>query len=241
MKKKIIVLFFLSLLAMGGSSTVFAIYGIQVKTINCIANQALPDPSCTPGSVLTTSTTTICKVGYTTTVRDVSTITKQKVFKEYGIPWSLHSNYEVDHLISLELGGSNDISNLFPESYLITNGARVKDKLENYLHAQVCSSKLSITEAQREISTNWLYYYDLYYNKKTTTTPVVIPKVPTATTTIIISPIIIPVTNTSVPVVKKSSTGLCHAQGTRYYSQTLKYTAYDSISACLASGGKLPK
>jgi hypothetical protein len=46
---------------------------------------------------------------------------------------------------------------------------------------------------------------------------------------------------TSGPAVKKSSTGLCHAQGTRYYAQTLTYTSYASIEACLTSGGKLPK
>ena len=222
-------------------------YGIQTKTANCIANKALPDSACTPGAILTTSTTTICKVGYTTTVRDVTTATKQKVFKEYGISWSLHSNYEVDHLISLELGGSNDISNLFPESYLITNGARIKDKLENYLHSQICSGKMSVKEAQKEISTNWVYYYDIYYNKKATTTipiiivPAVIKTVNkvVATTSIIRAPVTTPLTN--LPAVKKSSTGLCHARGTQYYNQTLKYTAYDSINACLSSGGRLTK
>ncbi len=238
MKKKIIVLSFFSLLMIGGASTVFAIYGIQTKIINCVANQTLQDPACTPGAVLTTSTTTICKTGYTTTVRDVSVATKKKVFKEYGIDYSLHSNYEVDHLISLELGGSNDISNLFPESYLIKDNARIKDKLENYLHSKVCSGKMSITEAQKEISTNWLYYYDLYYNVKVaTTSKSVLP----ATTTSIVPTKSIATSSTNFPSVKKSLTGLCHALGTRYYTQTLNYTGYNSIGACLASGGKLPK
>ena len=80
---------------------VFATYGVQTKTSNCAANQILPDSACTPGAVLTTNISVVCKVGYTKTVRDVSESTKKKVFAEYGIPYSQHSNYEVDHLISV--------------------------------------------------------------------------------------------------------------------------------------------
>ncbi len=215
-------------------------YGVQAKTSGCKANQVLQDSSCTPGAVLSTSTAIICKSGYSATVRDVSTATRQKVFKEYGISWSVHSNYEVDHLISLEIGGSNDISNLWPESMKITDGSLVKDKLENYLHTQICSGKMTIQEAQKEISSNWLYYYNLYLNKKTTTTSTAVT-ITVSTPSKVTAPTAAPASNTSLPAVKKSSTGLCHAQGTRYYNQTLKYTTYDSISACLASGGKLPK
>lgn len=140
------------------SSFVFAsTYGVQTKTSHCVAG-VTPDSGCSPGAIMTTDVSTICKVGYTKTVRDVSTATKKKVFKEYGIPYSEHSNYEVDHIISLEIGGSNDISNLFPESYTIKNGARVKDVFENYLHRQVCNGSMTIQEAQKEISTNWLQY-----------------------------------------------------------------------------------
>ena len=153
MKKFLTIIFLLFL-----SNVAIAAYRIQTKTSHCTAS-VLPDPACSPGAVLTTDVRTICKVGYTKTVRNVSVTTKKKVFQEYSIPWSAHSNYEVDHIISLELGGSNDISNLFPESYLIKNGARVKDVFENYLHKQVCNGSTTITEAQSEISSNWLTYY----------------------------------------------------------------------------------
>lgn len=99
---------------------------------------------------------------YTKTVRNVSDSTRQKVFAEYGIPYSEHSNYEVDHLISLELGGSNDISNLWPENSKIEYGSLVKDKFENYLHSQICSGKITVQEAQKQISGNWLKYYQEY-------------------------------------------------------------------------------
>ena len=160
MKRKILifitVLFFL-----------FALYflGYLVKTdgvgspVACLKNKALPDPKCTVGIILTSDTKVICVSGYTKTVRNVSMATKRAVFSEYGIPYSLRYKYEVDHLIPLELGGSNDIINLWPESYLIKNGSLVKDKFENYLHKQVCNGKMDIKEAQEEISTNWVKYY----------------------------------------------------------------------------------
>lgn len=137
------------------SAPVFASYGVQTKTNHCVAG-AVPDATCSPGAVLTTNIKMICTVGYTKTVRNVSTATKKKVFKEYDIPYAQHSNYEVDHIISLELGGSNDISNLFPEAYNIKNGARTKNKFENQLHREVCNGDMTIQEAQKEISMNWL-------------------------------------------------------------------------------------
>ncbi len=158
MNKKIS-LTLVSLVLVFSTTSVFASYGIQTKMSNCVNDQTLPDKLCSPGAVLTTDTNVICVSGYTKTVRNVSNTTKKKVFKEYGIPYSEHSNYEVDHIISLELGGGNDISNLYPESYVIENGARIKDKFENYLHKQVCTGKLDIVEAQKQISTDWLYYY----------------------------------------------------------------------------------
>jgi hypothetical protein len=49
-------------------------------------------------------------------VRHVTAATKRQVFAEYGVdPKS--DKFEVDHLISLELGGSNAIGNLWPQSY----------------------------------------------------------------------------------------------------------------------------
>ncbi|WP_420390693.1 HNH endonuclease family protein [Marinobacter sp.] len=42
-------------------------------------------------------------------------------------------------------------------------------------------------------------------------------------------------------VVKKSNSGLCHPPQSGWYERTKNYTAFDSLEACLDSGGKLPK
>ncbi len=65
----------------------------------------------------------------------------------------------MDHLVSLELGGSNDIANLWPEAANPTPGFHQKDQVENYLHDQVCSGAISLSEAQVEIATDWLSVY----------------------------------------------------------------------------------
>ncbi len=234
MKTKIISILAVVTLLFSASPSLAATYGVQTKTRHCIAG-TLPDTACSPGAVLTTDVQKICTVGYTKTVRDVSTATKKKVFSEYGIAYSDHANYEVDHIISLELGGSNDISNLFPESYTIKNNARVKDVFENYLHRQVCNGSMTITEAQKEISTNWLTYYTA------TITPVKV-SAPVKTTTLAPAPstVTVPHFTSTEPAVKKSSTGICHAIGTTYYARTTNFTAYASVADCLASGGRLP-
>ncbi len=84
---------------------------------------------------------------------------KNDVYAEYGISSHSTGQYEVDHLISLELGGSNDIANLWPEAANPRPGFHEKDQVENYLHDQVCSGKLSLQQAQQEIATDWQSVY----------------------------------------------------------------------------------
>jgi hypothetical protein len=159
-------------------------YSAPTNTSGCTANQTLPDPDCSPGAVLTTDTSVICVVGYTKTVRNVSDSERQQVFAEYGIDYSLHSGYEVDHIISLELGGSNDIANLYPESYTIQYNAHVKDTFENYLHSQICSNKIPVAVAQTEIATDWLKYYLAWKNGTNVPPPAVqVTATPTPVTT----------------------------------------------------------
>jgi uncharacterized protein YceK len=136
-------------------------WGVQTKTSGCTARGALEDPDCTPGDILPNATKDqICQSGYAKTVRNVPTSEKNQVYTEYSITNHSTGQYEVDHLVSLELGGSNDISNLWPELASPTPGFHEKDKVENYLHAQVCSSAISLQEAQSEIATNWLNVYN---------------------------------------------------------------------------------
>lgn len=148
-------------------------FGNPVKTTGCKSDGILPDRECTPGAIDSAVTQqlvngTICVVGYSSEVRPPSSETnKIKVMQlmAYGFP-DVMSDYELDHLISLELGGCPDcVSNLWPEPYNIAMGAREKDKVENYLHKAVCNGEITLTEAQIEIATDWTAVYYRVYGK----------------------------------------------------------------------------
>src|SRR2546421_10039763 len=96
----------------------------------------LPDSSLTPGAADERVTQenvgqTICVPGYTKSVRKVSTKTKSKVYAEYKISKKDRSKYVIDHLIALELGGSNDVKNLWPEPKKGDRNSVRKDAVED--------------------------------------------------------------------------------------------------------------
>ena len=137
------------------------------------AGAVLPNPSRTPGALNPTVTqadigTTICVAGWTATIRPPSSVTtalkQQQLATGYAYRGDLNTaDYEEDHLVSLELGGAPDSpQNLWPEPYNVTDGAHVKDQVENKLHTLVCSGALSLAAAQHAIATNWYLAYEQY-------------------------------------------------------------------------------
>jgi hypothetical protein len=97
--------------------------------------------------------------------REVPAVLRRRVFDLYGIPAADPKAYEVDYLITPALGGSEDIRNLWPQSYSATIwNARVKDALEDRLHDLVCSGDLDLATAQQEISTDWIAAYKKYFH-----------------------------------------------------------------------------
>lgn len=127
----------------------------------------LPDPKLTPGVADPAVTQanigrTICVAGYTAKVRHVTPAMHRAVFAEYGVNPKVGGPYEDDHLISLELGGSNDIRNRWPQSYVGKWNAHMKDHLENKLHALVCDGTISLHAAQEAIRTDWETAYAKY-------------------------------------------------------------------------------
>jgi len=133
----------------------------QTKTAGCTL-VALPDRQCSPGGYYKKLTkAVICSAGFRTSdYRHVPTAEKHQVEQEYGLAAkSYGSTLEIDHIVSLELGGSNDPANLFPEEANAHPGYHVKDKLENKLHQLVCAGTLNLRRTQRQIATNWISLY----------------------------------------------------------------------------------
>jgi hypothetical protein len=133
----------------------------------------LPDPNCTPGAINPQVTqanidSTICRSGYTSTIRPPESITEPEKAASavaYGYTGSFHTA-EYDHLIPLELGGDpNDPANLWVEPNDRPNAASTynsKDALEARLNALVCSGQLPLATARQAIAMNWVSAYQQY-------------------------------------------------------------------------------
>jgi hypothetical protein len=148
----------------------------------------LPDPVCTPGAAYVAVTQdnisqTICVSGYTTTIRPPTSYTdplKVQQMSQYGFTGTT-ADYEEDHLIPLEVGGDpRDAHNLWPEPYNLAHGAHQKDTVENYLHSLVCAGRMTLSEAQREVATNWIAVYLSVSGSGATPPPVSTTPVPTS-------------------------------------------------------------
>ena len=128
----------------------------RTKESACAVRGPLPDPACTPGAVMTTDLDVVCHRS-TRERRRVSAEVHRLALTEYGFsyPQPLGA-FEVDHLIPLELGGDNLIANLWPEAAEPAPGFHQKDRVENYLHRQVCAGAMNLADAQRQIATDWL-------------------------------------------------------------------------------------
>jgi len=135
----------------------------HVKAVDAASGKVLPDPACTPGAVdpgVTQSNLaqTICRSGYSASVRAPATETdkaKQGSLRQYGEQSTKTTEY--DHLISLELGGTNATSNLWPEpnAGTATGTTNPKDSVENQLHSALCSGQITLVDAQKAIAADW--------------------------------------------------------------------------------------
>lgn len=143
----------------------------------------LPDNRITKGvTVQGITVRKICSTKWGTDSRHVTETMKQAVIEEYqfdvrACPLTLYKRkrmhrVEIDHLISRELGGADDVDNLGPQCYEVikkkkseqADGAYKKDRLENKLHKLVCAARPAdraalLLEYQRKIVQDWIALY----------------------------------------------------------------------------------
>lgn len=151
---------------------------VAAAAVSAAAPPVMPDLKKTPGMIDQKLTAAmLCNPRFRTgAIRNVTLAMKRQVFAEYGITRDFGS-YEIDHLISLEIGGANDVRNLWPQPYCPLDGsggktcfgAREKDHVENWLHRQVCSGSLTLSQAQAMIVKDWFAVYRQWAKAKTQT------------------------------------------------------------------------
>jgi hypothetical protein len=141
----------------------------------------LPNPQLSPGEVRTTDVYAVCHER-TQTYRETSESLKNRVYGRYNVrphegvcvdtirvthgtskhpAHKIREACEIDHIIALELGGADTEANLFPQPYNPPSGigAHAKDRVENYLHHQVCDHGFSLPLAQQQIASDWYQVY----------------------------------------------------------------------------------
>ena len=128
---------------------------------------ALTPGATNPGITQASIDETICNPHWSTkSIRPPEEYTyrlKREQMGEYHDTDTKAAGYEEDHLIPLELGGSpTDPKNLWPEGYSTSipdGGAKYKDKVEDYLHREVCSGAMPLAQAQQRIASDWYRIY----------------------------------------------------------------------------------
>lgn len=86
---------------------------------------------------------------------------KRKVMAAYGVPWGQARDYELDHLIELNAGGSSDLRNLWPEPNTLRTATASryvhndKDALEAWTFHALCAHKVTLPAVQTAVATDW--------------------------------------------------------------------------------------
>jgi hypothetical protein len=123
-----------------------------------------PNPQLTPGVTLPVTTADLCSKRPAFRTHDVLAALGKQVFAEYGIRDPQPRHYEMDYLIDPDLGGADDARNLWPQPYSALWNANVKDALEEHLRELVCTNKITLAQAQHDISLDWIAAYKRYFH-----------------------------------------------------------------------------
>jgi hypothetical protein len=165
-RRALVIGFSTAILLIAATTAVFR-FGVRDSSVISAEGPLEPSRTLTPGATRNVNLREVCggaaAIGDSTSARVIPISTQRQVFQEYGINGTPAKDYEVDFLITPELGGSNDIHNLWPEPYRspVWN-AHVKDELEDRLHEMVCDGEIDLRTAQRDISSDWILAYKKY-------------------------------------------------------------------------------
>ena len=125
----------------------------------------VPDFHLTPGAAVSARIEDVCSSEAPANDPAVPDTLRRQVLEAYGLHGVSSDAYQIDYLVTPQLGGAADVRNLWPQPSLHTMwNARVKDALENRLHEMVCSRQLDLQTAQREISRDWIAAYKKYFH-----------------------------------------------------------------------------
>lgn len=120
----------------------------------------VPDDAITPGVVRNLSAEKICSTKWGADRRNVTKAMKAEAYARYNLaPWegecAKPKGCEVDHRVPRELGGEDNIDNLWAEPFGGSCNAHNKDRLENRVHKEMCAGDLTLEDAQAIFLGDW--------------------------------------------------------------------------------------
>jgi hypothetical protein len=160
-----------------------ALLGACLVAAEWVLADDVPDLSKTPGVARAGLTEAmICATKWGKDARHATDAMKEQVFAAYGFSGNddprcdppkaprgkkqSKQRCEIDHLISRELGGADDVKNLWPQLYHSKPwNAHLKDKLENRLHKEMCAGNITLKQAQDMLVNDWRVAYKKYYGE----------------------------------------------------------------------------
>ena len=164
------------LLSAGRISTV-TVTLLTVAAASVAAAGDLPDLRKTPGKTRVESVGVICHTRWGIDARHATEAMKREAFARYGftgndddpkcVPDARGRHCEIDHLISRELGGADDVDNLWPQPYGTSPwNAQRKDRLENRLHHELCDTHtITLRTARQALLHDWRKAYRHYFGE----------------------------------------------------------------------------
>jgi hypothetical protein len=133
-----------------------------VSMTTTVEAASLPIRAVTPGATARMDREALCG-GQLPARSPIPASIRQAVLRQYQMEGTPEREYELDYLITPELGGTADPLNLWPQRYAPGPwNARVKDDLELLLPQLVCQGSLDLATAQRAIADNWIAAYKRY-------------------------------------------------------------------------------
>jgi hypothetical protein len=150
------------------TSKLFAIVLLAADPVApAFAFEVRPNPNITYGSMRIVGHDVHATCGTSKAHRgSMSHARRDEILMSYGLPPGTHTDYEIDHLIPLCLGGSADPSNLWPQPRRSIEpkwNAEAKDRLERLMCDMVCSGQLDLGTAQEAFAKDWIAAYQKYY------------------------------------------------------------------------------
>ncbi|HZP48827.1 MAG TPA: hypothetical protein VFB07_09850 [Vicinamibacterales bacterium] len=126
-----------------------------------IAAAQLPNNYYTPGKAEKVDVKALCSASYDGSSKPASDWQKAEALTRYGVrPESFGG--ELEHLVPVALGGSNDPDNLYPFHGQGEYTLEAKQRLAAKLHELVCDGKISLKQAQDVFKKDWTKGYKQY-------------------------------------------------------------------------------